>query len=697
MKSIPRIHFKTSGLPSFGRQDTSNSASSSTEGFPSPESKKNEGRRFWGLREARSPPRTPHPMFSNGIQDIGRPTEVHHGVHIEIDMDTGKYLGVPDVWQDNFPMGEVDQTMDTTNLNPVLLPTSAATSDRYVKAWEAQAIGLPYNFRHNIHVNFENVGFVYDQLPTEWKELLDRFRARKDSSSISSSTDRSGLRGGADTRPSTSYNPSRSSSRSVAIQQSRVPTEKGPTLRDSDSSARSPGGLSPTSKSAALASSLSNSTSSATGVSHDSNAIPPINNPSPLVTPFDLTNNRSCSSVTTTASSLQVLGSKYTNGSTRETTTTTSTAANSTSPIYSQPAVANLLKSTTKPMSLLKDKGKKPRPQSVLGRSTPQTSRASSMHSSRSVTTPPPPLPVTTHTTPVASTAKNRPTSVSDLVDSMDPDSLFEPYDLFAEGESGEMFRSKEIATGMEVAIKVIPRSSDRMAVIHNELLILKANSHPHIVEYRSCHLFDDSLYIVYEYMGVGSLTDLVECYPDQCMSEALMARVCIDVLSGLEYLHTHMRVHRDIRSDNLLINDQGLVKITDFGMAAQLSPEMPTQVIVVGTPFWMSPEISKGLPHDMKSDIWSFGIVAVEMAQGKPPYMDYPVLKALFLIASAGRPEWDEPERWTEEFKDFVSQCTQIDASARPTAAQLKSHSFLRCAATHEDLLEFARQAASL
>ncbi|KAJ1927879.1 hypothetical protein IWQ60_002570 [Tieghemiomyces parasiticus] len=683
MKSIPRLTLKTPGLPSFGRQSehgSSDTRSSPSEQSPS-RSKSDMRSKFWS-KDPRPPTRPGNPEFANGISEIGRPTQVHHGLHIEIDMDTGKYRGVPDVWEENFPMGEVDQTTDTTGLNPVLLPVSAASSDRYVQVWEAKAIGLPYNFKHNIHVDIANVGFIYDRLPSEWKDLLDRFRARKTSSSLTSLHEPSGSQAG-DRRStdrslgSNHHDASRPSSQApstVSAAQADAPAERGLA-----SDHILPLTLTTDHQLSALSSPVV--TSPTLGFSFNSETLPHLPAPnltaSPLIQPFGTPTSKSTTPAATVGDS--PAGNSFFNLDFD--TSRIDPASESLIPQL----VATAVEPVHQRQSILKDKRRRSRPQSISTRAALSPAMPTANLVSTAAITPAAPGRS-------AKVQSKRPTSISDLVDSNDPDSLYEPYELFAEGESGEMFRSKEIATGVEVAIKVIPRTSDRMAIINNEIMILKSNHCPNLVDYRSCHLFDDSLYIVYEYMGVGSLTDLLEGYPESCMSEPLMARVCVDVLNGLDYLHSNLRVHRDIRSDNLLINDRGHIKITDFGMAVQLTPEAPTQVAVIGTPYWMSPEIAKGRPHDTKCDIWSFGIVAVEMAQGQPPYMEYPPLKALYLIASNGRPEWDEPDRWSGSFKDFVSQCTTQDSVTRPSATQLRSHPFLELAASHQAILDFAR-----
>jgi serine/threonine protein kinase len=132
---------------------------------------------------------------------------------------------------------------------------------------------------------------------------------------------------------------------------------------------------------------------------------------------------------------------------------------------------------------------------------------------------------------------------------------------------------------------------------------------------------------MVMEYMDVGALTDLIGEEPQFRMTEPEIARVACDVLTALAFLHAADRIHRDVKSDNILINSRGEIKLADFGRAAQLTDASPKRNSVVGTPYWMAPELIRGEPYDVKVDIWSFGIVLIEMAEGEPPYMDLSAL----------------------------------------------------------------------
>lgn len=148
-----------------------------------------------------------------------------------------------------------------------------------------------------------------------------------------------------------------------------------------------------------------------------------------------------------------------------------------------------------------------------------------------------------------------------------------------------------------------------------------------------------------------------------------------------LVYIHNLHRIHRDIKSDNLLLGVDGSVKVADFGYAAQLTKQQQKRNTVVGTPYWMAPELIRGFDYGTKVDVWSLGVMMIEMAEREPPYMDLPPLRALFLITTKEFPGLKEPGKWSHQFSDFVSQCLKKDTSDRPEASELLSHPFLKLA----------------
>jgi len=136
------------------------------------------------------------------------------------------------------------------------------------------------------------------------------------------------------------------------------------------------------------------------------------------------------------------------------------------------------------------------------------------------------------------------------------------------------------------------------------------------------------------------------------------MAYICKEILIGLQHLHSEHRIHRDIKSDNILIDLAGDVKLGDFGYCAQLTADQDYRKSVVGTPSWMSPELVTGAKYTTKVDIWSLGILCLELAEGDPPYLRDPPMRALFLIASGPPPTLKKPKRWSADFVDFIRTC---------------------------------------
>jgi len=198
------------------------------------------------------------------------------------------------------------------------------------------------------------------------------------------------------------------------------------------------------------------------------------------------------------------------------------------------------------------------------------------------------------------------------------------------------------------------------------------------------------------EFMGGGCLTDILEQFETLQMTEPQIAHVCKETLDGLQYIHSFHRIHRDIKSDNILLGMQGEVKLADFGYAAQLTAQKAKRNTIVGTPYWMAPELIRGQEYDQKVDIWSLGIMAMEMAEGEPPYMDFPPLRALFLITTKGIPPLKETDSWSANLQDFVAKCLEKDAEKRGNATDVLKHPFLKTSCTGLEftpLIEKARK----
>jgi serine/threonine protein kinase len=147
-------------------------------------------------------------------------------------------------------------------------------------------------------------------------------------------------------------------------------------------------------------------------------------------------------------------------------------------------------------------------------------------------------------------------------------------------------------------------------------------------------------------------------------------------------------------KSDNILISSDGGVKIADFGYAAQLTQQKQKRNTIVGTPYWMAPELIRGLNYDQKVDVWSLGIMMMEMAEGEPPYMEFPPLRALFLITTKGIPALREPQKWSDDFKDFLALTLLKDPAKRPSATELLQHPFMQVACEGPALVQIVDHA---
>ena len=259
---------------------------------------------------------------------------------------------------------------------------------------------------------------------------------------------------------------------------------------------------------------------------------------------------------------------------------------------------------------------------------------------------------------------------------------------LLGEGSFGAVYKATHKPTGAIVAVKVIANASSSASEeekIKGEIDILSRCDSPYIVGYCECFIKPPTkkpgeMWIVMEFCEGGSMSDLLEANSGYMLPEDAIRAVCASIVLGLEYLHGVANVcHRDIKCGNVLLTSDGHVKLADFGVSAELTNTLNKRKTVVGSPYWMAPEVIRESHYDGRADVWSLGITAIEMAEGAPPHANLHPLRAIFVIPTKPAPTLADPDNWSPAMLDFVRCCCQKDASQRHDSAMLSSHPFVR------------------
>uniref|UniRef100_A0AAY4BRF0 non-specific serine/threonine protein kinase n=1 Tax=Denticeps clupeoides TaxID=299321 RepID=A0AAY4BRF0_9TELE len=277
-----------------------------------------------------------------------------------------------------------------------------------------------------------------------------------------------------------------------------------------------------------------------------------------------------------------------------------------------------------------------------------------------------------------------------DLASLRDPAGIFELVEVVGNGTYGQVYKGRHVKTGQLAAIKVMDVTEDEEEEIKLEINMLKKYSHHrNIATYYGAFIkksppgHDDQLWLVMEFCGAGSITDLVKNTKGNSLKEDWIAYISREILRGLAHLHAHHVIHRDIKGQNVLLTENAEVKLVDFGVSAQLDRTVGRRNTFIGTPYWMAPEViacdeNPDATYDYRSDLWSCGITAIEMAEGAPPLCDMHPMRALFLIPRNPPPRL-KSKKWSKKFFNFIEASLVKNYTQRPPTEQLLKHPFIR------------------
>ncbi|OHT14852.1 Serine/threonine-protein kinase pakC [Tritrichomonas foetus] len=260
--------------------------------------------------------------------------------------------------------------------------------------------------------------------------------------------------------------------------------------------------------------------------------------------------------------------------------------------------------------------------------------------------------------------------------ENVDPKSFLTNITQIGSGGTSTVFKANITTLDNKlVAVKAIDMEQNERDIIQNEIAVQRQLNHKNIVQIIKVCENKGWLYIIMEYVNGGTLTDILTTC---CMTELHIAFFVKNILLALQQIHQNNLIHRDIKSDNILVSKNGEVKIADFGYTARLTDASAKRTTICGTPYWMAPELIQGNAYGSEVDIWSLGILCIEMAEGAPPYLDEQPMRALYLIVVNGVRGLTEKDKWSPEFNDFISKCLDKIPSKRPKADELLKHPFL-------------------
>lgn len=261
------------------------------------------------------------------------------------------------------------------------------------------------------------------------------------------------------------------------------------------------------------------------------------------------------------------------------------------------------------------------------------------------------------------------------------PEELYELLSELGEGSYGSVYKAQHKPSGRLCAVKIVPTEAEDTEELRKEIDYLKKGKHHFVVGYHGSYQQEGHIWIIMDLCEAGSICDLMRATRTTLTEEEIRA-ITVCMLMGLRHLHDQRMIHRDIKAGNILLTNDGLAKLADFGVSKQLSTVQSKADTTIGTPFWMAPEVIQDGRYKTNADVWSLGITLIEMAEGEPPFTHLHPMRALFVIPKKPPSTFKEPEQWSPEMNDFLAQCLMKDPDARKSCAELLEHPFVRDAA---------------
>mmetsp|Transcript_11835 Transcript_11835/g.20304 ORF Transcript_11835/g.20304 Transcript_11835/m.20304 type:complete len:547 (-) Transcript_11835:197-1837(-) len=283
-----------------------------------------------------------------------------------------------------------------------------------------------------------------------------------------------------------------------------------------------------------------------------------------------------------------------------------------------------------------------------------------------------------------------------------DPENHFVAIKALGQGASGAVILVEKklpdgTGDGKKLALKKVEPGNDaEKDALELEIQVMSGTRHKNLIKCFETYRWNDEWWISMEYMSGGCLTDILEGtqIKKTRISEGLIALVIRETLQGLNYMHMQRRLHRDIKSDNILLcAETGSVKLADFGFVAQLTDERAKRTTCVGTPYWMAPELIRQNEYDYKVDVWSVGVLTIECAELEPPFFREKPIRAMYLITTRPPPRLKDASAWSFEMMDFVARCVTLNPARRATTAELLAHPFMKKAATKAELVSYIQE----